>query len=170
MNYWLESSLEELYKSSVKAFPETRKRQYATNPVVVEKIIWTPFVGMKTLFVKGIVKNEGKEYNTAILFKGVSYHEEDSKGVVPLLANDEKEYYLEQLSKTDTDVLVRCNCPDFYWRFNYYNHLDKSLNGRHRAKYEAKYRPGSANPQKLPGTCKHLMKFMHVLGESRIIR
>jgi len=170
MECWLESSLEELYHSAVKAFPNTRKRQHATHPVVIDHITWMPFVGMKTLLVRGRAKNEGKEYNTLVLFKGVAYHESATSGIISLTASDEKEYYLEQLSTEDTDVLVRCNCPDFYWRFNYFNHVDKSLHGKKRAKYEALYDPGSANPQELPGTCKHLMKFMQVLGESRILK
>ena len=169
MDCWLESSLEELYRSAVAAFPNTRKRQHATHPIVIERINWTPFVGMKTLLVKGLAKSESKEYNTLVLFKGVAYHDGKAEGVIPLMASDEKEYYLEQLSLGNTDVLVRCNCPDFHWRFNYFDHLDKSLHGVKRSKYEALHRPGSANPQKLPGVCKHLIKFMQVLGESKIL-
>lgn len=169
MNFkeWLniqESSLETLHQSAVDAFPTTIKRQYATNTIKIANIGWLPFVGMKTLFVKGLAQNEGKEYNPTIVFKSVDYN-----GDIELIASDGKPYNLKQLSLENSDVNVRCNCGDFYWRFNHFNYIDKSLQGRHRKKYEARYHPGSANPEEMPGLCKHLMKLVKALKESKII-
>ena len=164
-----ESSINDLYRSAVAAFPGTTRRQHATDPVVITEIRWTPFLGMKTLLVRGLAQNEDREYNTTVLFKGVRYVEQKEKGLVPLNANDGKTYFLEQLS-LDHDVVLRCNCPDFYWRFNYFDHVDKSLYGRKRAKYEAKHNPGSANPMKMPGMCKHLMKLSKALVESGLVK
>jgi hypothetical protein len=164
-----ESTLVDLYNSAVAAFPKTRFRQHATQPIVIARLDWTPYLGLKTLFVKGLAQNEGREYTPLILFKGVRYHQnEDRNGLVTLVIDD-RQYLLEQLSMEGNEALVRCNCPDFKWRFNYFDHLDRSLYGVKRAKYEAKLRPGTANPLELPGMCKHLMKLSQALSDSGII-
>lgn len=166
-NEWLilgESSINDLYDKAVAAFPKTTMRQHATHPILIEKIDWTPFLGMNTLFVKGQARNEDRHYTPMILFKGMNY----GTGEVNLTASDGQKVSFDKISAESTDALVRCNCDDFKWRFNYYNHLDKSLYGRKRAKYEAKFNPDSANPQKSSGMCKHIMKMMQALEHSNI--
>ena len=165
--YLIESSLNSLYDSAVDAFPKTKMRQHATEPITIENTIWIPFVGMKTLFVKSKTKNENREYNSIIVFKNVNYEPNDN--IVQLFASDNKIYNLENLSLEDNDVLVRCNCNDFNWRFNYYNHLDKSLYNNKRKKYESNGGP-PANPKELPGMCKHLMKTVSTLKEAGLFK
>jgi hypothetical protein len=168
---WLtESTLPELYHNSVIGFPETKKRQHATNTIKIAHLNWVPYLGMKTLFVKGLAQNEGREYNPIIIFKGVQYREQTGKNIIPLIINSGQKYLLDQLSFEKNEVLVRCDCPDHAWRFRHFNSVDRSLYGRDRKKYEAKYRPGSANPEELPGLCKHLMVLGKVLKESGIIK
>ena len=164
-NYLNETSLNGLYKSTVDAFPETKMRQYATDTIVISHLNWIPYVGMKTLFVKGLAQNEGREYNPVVVFKQVQYN--PNENFVELNANDGKTYRLNRLSLENNDVLLRCNCGDFFNRFNFYNHLDKSLYNRKRKKYESNGGP-PANPLELPGMCKHLMKTIYVLRESGI--
>ena len=168
---WLESSLQTLYQSAVVAFPNTTKRQHATHEVKVVNVQWIPFLGMKTLFVKGRALNERREYTPTIVFKKVQYAEEKSRKMVALKASDGKTYFLERLVMDETDVLVRCNCPDFRWRFSYYDHLDKSLQGPKPKKYTPVHgsnRP-PANPMEAAGICKHVMKLAKVLSESTIL-
>lgn len=167
---FLESSLNELYQSTVAAFPQTERRQYSTNPVVLKHLQWVPFLGMRTLFVKGLAESGGKEYGPIILFKNVQYHNVEGPRIVPLAASDGRNYFLEQLSADDTDVLVRCNCADFFWRWHNANHLHKALYGRNRKKYEALHNPGSANPNDDMGMCKHLLKMAKTLKESGVLR
>lgn len=157
---FFESSLADLYQSAVDAFPRTTMRQYATHPIIIANLRWTPFVGMKTLFIKGLAQNEAREYGPTILIKGINY----GSGIT-ITASDGMEYSFERPSLKKNDVLLRCDCKDFYWRFNYYNHLDRSLYGTKRRKYENKGGP-PANPFELPGMCKHLMKTMNVLQEA----
>jgi len=168
---WLESSLQTLYQSAVDAFPGTTKRQHATHEIKIANVQWIPFVGMKTLFVKGRALHEEREYSPTIVFKKVQYAEEKARKIVALKASDGKTYFLERLSIEDTDVLVRCSCGDFRWRFSYYNHLDKSLQGPKAKKYTPV--PGSnrppANPMEAAGLCKHIMKLGKVLSESTIL-
>jgi hypothetical protein len=163
MYHFLESSAEELYQSSVKAFPNTTMRQHATQPIVIKELRWTPFVGVNTLFIKSIAQNENREYSPCILCKGVDY-----KGnQVKITANDGRQYNFNKLSLENTDILVRCNCGDFFWRGNYADHLDGSLYGRKRRKYESNGGP-PANPTNAPMICKHLMKMIKVVNEAGI--
>lgn len=165
MTLFNETSLSELYASAVAAFPRTKMRQFATDPVVITHLDWTPYKGMKTLFVKGLAQHEDREYSPIILFKGVNYQVEE----VRVAANDGSEFGMRPVSLTENDVLVRCNCPDFRWRFNYYNHLDGSLYGAKRKKYEGHGGP-PANPMEMPGICKHIMKLINVLQEAGLFR
>lgn len=160
-----ESSINDLYSSSVAAFPKTTLRQHAVDPIKITQLSIVPFKGMRTIYFKGLAQNEGREYNTVILFKAVRY-DSQSPIAIRLAADDGSEYVLDKLSPATNEVNVRCNCPDFYWRFNYYDHLDNSLHGRKRAKYEGNYR---INPKEMPGMCKHLMSLSKALTESGIL-
>lgn len=154
-----ESSYNDLYQSTVDAFPRTTKRQHSIDPVRITALSWTPFVGLRTLFLRGLAVNEGKHYATIMLFKNVRY----GSGI-PIRANDGRHYMIEPLSTESNDVSLRCDCPDFFWRFNYYDHLDHSLYGRKRKKYEGQGL-WKANPLEMPGMCKHLIKMAHALRD-----
>lgn len=168
---WQEGSLPELYASTVQAFPRTTKRQHAIDPVRIVELTWNPFVGVRTLFVKGRAQSgeSGKEYDPMALFKGVNYHDsKDDQNWIEIVASDGRNYIFDKLNG-ENEVLVRCNCPDFFWRFNYYDHQDDSLYGRVRRKYEAQLNPGAANPLQLPGMCKHLIKLAQSLNHAGIL-
>lgn len=170
MELWLETSLEVLFDNSVRAFPTTTKRQNSLDEVKIERLEWVPFRGMKTLFVKGLARRGGSKNECIILFKDVKYSKDRGKGMVELNASNGERVFLEPLSSSSTDVLVRCTCKDFYWRMVHFNKMDGSLFGRDRKKYEALHRPGSSNPLELSGSCKHLMKMSKVLSEASILR
>ena len=173
-NEWLvlqESNMQQLYTSTELAFPRTRKRQHAVDEIDILSFSWTPYLGVNTLFLKALAKNEtnGREYNPIILFKKVRYHDaRDSRNLVEIADKDGRRHLLERLSQRN-EVQVRCDCKDFYWRFNYEDKLDRSLWGRVRAKYEALYNPGSSNPLEMPGVCKHIIKLAQVLNKSGIM-
>jgi hypothetical protein len=127
---------------------------------------------MKTLLLRSEAFNPdtGKHYHPIVLFKKVKYQTENASNAVHFIASDNgNEYIMNQLSLAEHNVLVRCvGCPDFHWRFNYYNHLDHSLYGRKRAPYESKGIGPPANPLEMEGACKHLMKFIQILKEAGI--
>jgi hypothetical protein len=161
MSFLNESSLTDLYKSAVLAFPNTTKRQHATGPVQIEELRWTPFLGVKTLFVRGEAVNEDRRYHPVILFKKVDYEKKGAR----VVASDGLPYTFGKLSTENNQVLLRCNCQDFHWRFNYYNWEDRSLYSAVRKPYESLDLGPPANPSELPGMCKHLMKMVEVLKE-----
>jgi hypothetical protein len=170
---WLllhESNLQDLYVSTIQAFPTTTKRQYATDLIRIVELNWTPFLGVKTLFIKGIANSEesGKQYSPMVLFKGVNYHNsKDHQDWIEIVANDGRNYVFEKLN-SENNVLVRCDCNDFKWRGIYANHLDHSLYGRNRKKYESLGGP-PANPTNTPMMCKHLIKLVKSLDKAGIL-
>lgn len=160
----LESSFSALFQSAVAAFPNTTRRQHVTGPIQISEFSWLPFIGVKTLFVRSTATNEDRQYRPMILFKNVNYSPEEN---VVTLTVDNQQVNFEQLG--GNDVLVRCNCNDFYWRFNYYNHLDHSLYSRKRVRYDATTDRGPINPTESPGLCKHLMKMGEILTNNGIV-
>ena len=162
--YINESSINTLYQSAVDAFPNTRMRQHATAPIEIRNVNITPYAGVRTLFVRADARNEDRHYAPMILFRGVNYN---ADGPIQIEYQG-RLYTFEAPSLARTDVHIRCNCNDFKWRFNYYDHLDHSLYGRVRAPYENQG-GAPANPQEMPGMCKHLMKLAQVLEEEGLI-
>lgn len=165
-----ESTLLDLYKSTVDAFPRTGKRQHSIDTIKIIEMNFTPFLGMRTLLVRGVAKNidNQREYPTIVLFKGVKYRERESSGTVRLRARDGT-YLMESVSQSKNEVLLRCDCPDFYWRFNFHDHEDGSLYGRKRRKYESRGIGAKANPNQAQGMCKHLIKTVKALYDSKIM-
>lgn len=164
-----ETSIKDLYLDTVKAFPKTKLRQYATDTIKIESLKWVPFLGMKTLFIKALAKNESRKYEPIILFKNVKYKESEGRGVVKIRMSNGKDYFVEQIDSNKNDVLLNCQCKDFYWRFKHYNKLDKSLYGRDRTPYKAFFRPNTANPSESAGMCKHLIKSIKIIKESDLL-
>lgn len=169
MKVWSESSLEDLHNWATEAFPLTGRRQHSTHTVKFEHFDWVPFRGLGTMFVKGICNNEGRKNECVVVFKKVVYKEGENKGSIPIRSSDGREVHILPLSLEESDVLVRCSCADFRWRFAHWDRLDGSLFGRAPRKYEASVRPGSSNPEESPGVCKHLMKMAKILSESGLM-
>jgi len=169
MNNFIESTFNDLYASTVNSFPKTSRRQYAIDPIKIVRLEWTPYLGLKTLFLKGLAQNteSSREYSPIILFKGINYFKGKGNNYVEIKDNRGKSYILEKID--NNEVLVRCNCKDFFWRGNYSDYLDSSLYGRKRPPYSALSRRESVNPNNSPMVCKHIIKLYKVLGQSGII-
>jgi hypothetical protein len=85
-----------------------------------------------------------------------------------MIASTGQKFFFEKLN-LKKEVVLRCECNDFKWRFNFEDHRDRSLYGRVRKKYEAKINPGSSNPLEMPGMCKHLIKLVNSLHHNGIL-
>lgn len=164
-----ETSFYDLYKNIEFGFPNTQYRQHATHPISIKSINYLPFIGVKTLFIKAIAENNSKQYSPMVLFKRVNFSINESKNS-SIIDSNGKKYYFEQLSLKDTNLLVRCNCGDFKYRFSYYNHKDKSLYGKVVPKYESLGLRGPINPKEVSGFCKHCIKLFEVLENLHLIK
>lgn len=163
-----ETTFTQLYNATIKAFPKTKYRQNDIYSIKVRNVKFVPYQGLNTLFISSLTENIEKntEYKTIALIKNINYHKLNN----PIKIFDEygKTILLEKPQIKKNDVLIRCNCKDFMWRFNFYNSKDNSLYGRTRKKYESKSSL-SVNPSKSIGVCKHLMKLFEHLLSKRVI-
>lgn len=167
MNFklWIESSLDDLYQSAVQTYPRTKYRQHAVDPIKITGLSIVPFKGLNTIFFKGLANNEGRHYNPKILFKKAKFSEDG----MAVMATDGNVHYVKPLSLTENEVVVRCECGDFFHRWNYADYLDKSLYGRKRKKYES-LGGTSVNPTNSKGLCKHLIALTRSLRDSGILK
>lgn len=165
---FIESSMDDLYKSTVKAFPYTTKRQYAIDPIKIVSLKWIPYVGVKTLYIKGLAQNtdNSHEYSPLILFKNINYLDRTEPESVQIIDNNQKVFFIKKIK--NNDALVRCGCKDFYWRGNYADHLDRSLYGVKRQPYQGSGL--SVNPNNDPMICKHIIKLYKVLHNTGLFK
>lgn len=172
MSNLAETSVNQLYQSTVSGFPRTTRRQHSTQPIRIVNMEWTPYLGMKTLYIKATAQNpESKthsqsEYPVRIVFKNVIYAEGDN--TVHIIASDNNQYTLQKLSP-EQDILVRCDCGDFVWRGTHADYLDHCLFGRNRKKYEGLGVRPPVNPDNTPMMCKHILRVLEALRDSGIL-
>lgn len=166
----LEASLFDLQRDAERGFPNTKKRQHVTQPVVASSLKILPYIGTKVLYFQFTTKSgteAGKFYKTIISFKNVVFEKEKTPENIEFIAGDNKTYYIKPLSQESSQVRVRCDCLDFYFRFVYQDYRDQALYGPKAKAYVRKtdtYPP--ANPRDLKGMCKHVMKCVQILEKS----
>lgn len=163
-----ETTFAQLYNATISAFPNTKYRHNVVDTIKVRNVKFVPYQGLNTLFIQALTENIEKntEYKTMALLKDIDY--KNIKKPIKIFDEYGKQYVLEKPLINKNDVLIRCNCKDFMWRFNYYNSLDKSLYGRTRAKYES-IGTTKINPSKSPGACKHILKLFEHLIVKKVI-
>lgn len=165
-----EADLQDLRTATIRGFPGTRARQYATGTVRVIQKVYTPYQGTANLLVESLVDNQGHRYNPEIFFEGVEFEEEDSPNNVTFTATDGEMYHIQPIQFRDNNAKVRCTCLDFHYRFAQTNARDDTLYGNPPPPYQRKTttRP-SVNPQRVPGMCKHLLKLVEELQRDKVV-
>lgn len=166
MESLLELSFPQLTQQAIAAFPDTQRRQHATDTVAVTDIQLLPADG--ALIAKGTVRgSSGRPYQCVIELQGVQYNPDDQQNQVTFVSG-EQEYKIVPINYQSTDCKVSCTCLDFRIRFAHYNDGAKALHGPKPDLYARV--PGSnrpeANPKHSPGVCKHLMDFADSLQDS----
>jgi len=151
----------------------TKMRQHATQPIVVSQLKIIPYVGVKTILFKGVIKGStGKTYDTHVLFKRVNFVgdvddvEDIDKDVVEFVAADGETYYIERINLAKHDLSCSCNCLDFKWTFARHNAKTKDLYGGAPAPYKPKTDRPSRNLSDKPAMCKHLIKTVDALVQA----
>jgi hypothetical protein len=164
-----DSTYNQLYTGIVQAFPNTRKRQNATAPVVVSRIEYVPYVNNGVLRVEAEARNGPGRYQPVIQFREVSFAEQGASNTVTFRAADGQEYGIVPIRLAGSNIKVRCTCLDFYHRFSMHNHSDGSLAGNPPPPYVPKGGRPSVNPTQTPGVCKHIIKLVEQLKRARIV-
>ena len=167
-----ESTLRVLDTNTRQFQPPSAKRQHATGPVNIVQVQTIPFAPSGELKVETVARSgeSGKTYHPILMFQDVQYEEADTDQNVSFTGHDGKEHHIQPISLAKNNVKVRCDCLDFYYRFFPHNNADKSMYGNVPRPYVRKTntRP-PANPQKVPGLCKHLLAAAEALINTGLI-
>ena len=164
----LELSLSNLNNNVSRDFGTERTTRSNSVNVVNYDII--PSVGEKTLLVKARVRGETNNYQTQIRFTNVKFASAAAAGYAQVKAVDGQDYFVKQFTASQTQAKVKCNCLDFYWRFATWNHGKKSLEGDPPPPYIKKTNSAPVNPNKVAGSCKHIMKLVAFLKTEQVLR
>lgn len=154
----LELTLQNLEQSTVNNFPETKKRQNVTQTVNVDKIQFIAFPRNNQLKVQAIVSSGPNRYKCSMVFDDVYFEEQPSNELIDIRGVDEQDYHIYKINSSLNDVKVRCSCLDFYYRFSQPNYQNNALDGLPPKPYVKKTDRPDANPNNVPGMCKHLLK------------
>lgn len=168
-----ETTYAELERSTANFQPPSRKRQHATDPIRVTQMQLIPFRSQRDtgdLKVEAIAQSGGKKYSPILYFSDVVFEEADQADNVSFTAGDGDVYHISPIQLSRSNVKVRCDCLDFYFRFGSRNRGDDSLYGAPLPPYKRKTTThASANPNNVPGLCKHLIKVVQALGEADLV-
>lgn len=172
---WLDESAtyDNLYTNITQEFPDTRKRQNATNEVNVREVRYIPVRTTAeggALQLSAITNSNGHEYKQQLLFSDVKYDTEDSDTNITFKATDGQDYHIHPITLNRNRIRVNCSCMDFHYRFALWNYNNGTLMGRKPKPYRRKTdnRP-PVNPGQVDGMCKHLIKVCERLRTQRII-
>lgn len=164
----MQMTIEDLYASTVKL-----RGVVKTKDSKVQNVKVVGFPGVRTLLCTAeVIGSSGREaYTMELLFGRVNYTKEKQKGFGEIEVQGEKWYY-ELPTTGNNPVQVRCSCPDYRFRFAWYNKQQGAMYGRDFTKYQkvAGSNRGPANPLKTPGVCSHIANFVEKLGQMGVIR
>jgi hypothetical protein len=167
------ASFDQLYRNIQQAFPDTQKRQHATNEVTVTSM---RFIPVRTTAEGGALqlgtttRSNSHEYKQQLLFSDVNYDKEDAEDNVTFKATDGREYHVKPINLNGARIRVNCNCMDFHYRFATWNYDNETLMGRPPKPYQRKTdtRP-PVNPSQVDGMCKHLIKVCNTLEQRGLL-
>lgn len=164
----LELSLSNLRNNVKRNFDNKRENKSVKTRIANYQAI--PSVADRTITFKTKVVGETANYNVTITFTNVKFANELQSGYVQIKAVDGSDYIFKQFTLSQTQARVSCNCLDFYYRFSVWNHSKNSLDGDPPQPYVKVTDRPPVNPNKVPGACKHIMKFMAFLKSEGIAR
>lgn len=171
MQKLIELSPDQLFKTTVGAFPNTKARQHLTPYVLIVNLTITPYVKNRGLAIHARANSNGHIYQvgTEVMGATVARFDEHNNSIpngVVFTASDNQKYSIVPFDPRQVQAQVRCNCLDFYMRFAPYNERANSLFGDPFPYYRRKtMNHAPANPTKSPGICKHLIKLFETLAE-----
>lgn len=118
----------------------------------------------KTLTFYGEVKSAKKisAYTVIIMFKGVTE-------TLGLTEEEIFQGYQPKPSLGKNDILVRCSCPSYRFRFDKANRLARAGTGARFGIYHRKTDRKPNNPYDIPGACKHIFEFISYLQQQGFI-
>lgn len=164
----LEISLSNMKNNVIRDFG--RGREQRSNKVQVSNYHVIPSVNERTLLIKARIVGEESKYDVQIRFINVFFSDEPRAGYTEVKAMDGRTYYIKQFTASQTQARVKCTCLDFHYRFSLWNHGKRALEGDPPAPYIKKTDSAPVNPNRVPGSCKHILKLVNFLKGEQIVR
>jgi len=168
------SSYQELERKTISAFPHTRKRQHATQPIQIVRTDFTPYLGTRNLLVRAQARSgtfNNVYYKPMLFFNEIQYEDQNTNQNVTFKATTGEDVSMQPINLSDNVVRVRCDCLDFYFRFAPWNFSNDDIYGPKPKPYVRKtntYPP--VNPTRSPGICKHVMKLTHAIRDAGMLK
>ena len=165
-----DSTAQQLRQNIEQGFPNTKKRQHATNEVTISNVQYIPYVGTKFLHIKSQSTSNGNQYKQVIQFTKVVFEPADTPDNISFTSVDGRDVHVQPINLAQHNAKVRCNCLDFHYRFATWNFSDNSLVGPAPKPYRrvTTTRP-PVNPSKVEGMCKHLIKLVDTLKRGGLV-
>ena len=170
LNQLNETTYADLERNTMAFQPQSKKRQFAVDPVQIANLSLIPYAQSGVLEARALAHGETGHYEPQMVFTEIEYQEEDTAENITFMGPDGQDYHILPINLAQNNVKVRCTCLDFRWRFAIYNDKDGSLYGPVPGVYQKKTNRPPNNPAGVPGVCKHLMKLAVELRSSQVIR
>lgn len=164
----LELSLSNLKNNVARNFGKSRETK--SNRIQVSNYQVIPSVSDRTVLFKARIVGEESNYQVQIRFINSTFADGEQPGFTSVKAMDGRDYFIKQYTAAQAQAKVKCTCLDFYYRFSIWNHGNKSLEGDPPPPYVKRTDRAPVNPNKVPGACKHIIKFMTFLKGEQIVR
>ena len=122
---WLEddtleerSNYDQLYQQTVRAFPRTRKRQHATQPIQIVRIDYTPYIWTRNLLVRGQARSgtfSNVYYKPMLFFNEVQFTQGGGPSPEPGQEGDmgRREEEVAGMAQPDEEVTEQANVVTF---------------------------------------------------------
>lgn len=164
-----EAPYAELERNTMQFIPPSEKRQFAVNPIQIQKVELIPHAPSNALEARGAAMSNNNQYQPIIFFLEVEYQDEDTPENITFMGADGEEHHVAPISLRTNNCKVRCTCLDFRWRFAMHNQKTDTLHGPGPDLYQKVSNRPPNNPRGVAGLCKHLLKLAIELRNSGIV-
>ncbi|MGZ5486719.1 MAG: hypothetical protein ACXWFB_12570 [Nitrososphaeraceae archaeon] len=162
-----DATIPELERNIEVGFPDTKKRQHATNEVQVTNLQYTPIPQSNFLRINSNSRSTNNNTHQQIIdLRTIQFDKIDNEQNVSFEARNGTKYFVHPVELSATTVGVFCDCEDYMMRFANFNIQNNCHVGPTPRPYTRKTdnRP-PVNPSKVPGMCKHLIKLADQLEQ-----
>ena len=154
-----------------RGFPDTKKRQHATNEVQVLTLQYTPIIKNNVLrLISTTSSDNGNTHSQVIDIKGMNFQPPNSGNTVKITDSKGTEHSITPAKLNTSNVGVFCDCEDYQMRFANLNIKNNCHIGPPPQRYVRKTttRP-PVNPMNVPGMCKHIIRITDDLKRQGIL-
>ncbi|TFH11190.1 MAG: hypothetical protein E4H14_01160 [Candidatus Thorarchaeota archaeon] len=164
-----ETTYNQLRQNIQVGFPDTQKRQHATGEVNVGNIQFVPVAN--GLQINAQSRSNSHNYAQSMIFTGVETAPEGAPDTASYMGTDGETHNITPIALAGSRAKVNCSCLDFHYRFAKLNYSADALVGNPPPLYQRKTqtRP-PANPARVPGICKHIIRLVDMLKQQGILR